>query len=193
MPTITIRPVAGAELYHRYPGQTKPQPCYVELDCARGVLSASYDAEIGGSMPMNVAHGHRRRWAVACLTGAAATRLLRALAPLAQRVCDGYRQRWDGRNTVGELSDDAAAAAEHIAAWCEREDDERVQAWDAPDWLGGMGSRDVQRRELGITPQTTDAELDACAEVLRAAAVTDGVHVLEGVERHLARLRDEAR
>lgn len=40
MSTITIYEVDGTELYHKYPGQSEAQPCFVELDARAGVLSA---------------------------------------------------------------------------------------------------------------------------------------------------------
>jgi hypothetical protein len=116
---IEIIEVEGNELFVQYQGQSQPQPVHVSLDCRTGELSAEYDPEIGGSRPMDVHHGHVCRWRIPVLTAEAANALLADLAPIAQRVVDGYSSEWDGSNHVGRLSDDADDAAIDIDALCD--------------------------------------------------------------------------
>jgi hypothetical protein len=183
-----------AVLYHRYPRQTMPQSCFVELDCARRQLSADWNGEVGTAVPADVWHGHRRRYPIPCLTAKAANELLDEIAPLAARVCDGYASRWNGQNHVASFTEAAADAERQIRALCEEADPEQaVKVWDAADWFAGLGNRDRQRRELGITAATTDEELDAIESREQTEAEQSGeCHWLEGLGRHLRQLRDDA-
>jgi len=208
--TIRIERVTGSELYHRYPHQTAPQPCYVALDCRTGRMWAAHSGEIGNGVPTDVFHGHVQRWSIPPLKADAANRLMDSLEALAQRVCDGYKDDWNGRNHVAtfddghtdecdaecdrEHFDTAAGALEDIERTLEQIDDEdAVSAWDANMWLAGIGSLAAQCRELGITATTTDEELSAVGDKCRAEALADDVMELDGLERHLEGLRDHAR
>lgn len=182
-------------LYRRYPGQTSPQGCYVELDCRTGELSAATNAELGSAVPSAVWHGHCVRWPILPLKALAAERLLQELAPLAQRVVDGYECVWDGSNHVAHRTHDAREAIQEITGVCgARSEDEEscLRVWDAGDWLHAIGSRADQRQVLGVTAATTDAELEALAESLKGDAAAEGVDVLEGVQRYLEGLRKDA-
>jgi len=79
-------------LYHHYQGQTDPQPCYVQLDCDEGTLSADWDGEIGGAVPIAVWNGTALRWGIPALRAEAADDLLERLAPLAQQILNGYER-----------------------------------------------------------------------------------------------------
>jgi hypothetical protein len=113
--TITIN-VPEDHLYHRYPGQTNPQPTHIEIDPETRTLSADWNAEIGNAVPARVWHGLVRRYALPSpyLSQAAIKRIMEDIAPLAVRVCDGFASRWDGHNTVGVLNEDAMDAEEAI-------------------------------------------------------------------------------
>jgi hypothetical protein len=101
-------------LYKRYPGQQSPQSCYLILDPSHRKLCCDYDGEIGNAVPMDVYHGLRLRWHIPLLTGSAADRLMRDVAPLAARVCAGYTREWDGHNHVGCYTADAQEAITKI-------------------------------------------------------------------------------
>ena len=191
MTTVEITEVSGSDLYHRYPGQTSPQDAYVSLDCETGRLTAETNGEIGNAVPMRVRHGHVKRWSIAALKADAANALLEQIRPIAERVCEGYERVWDGNNHVAEFSADAETAISEIASLCERAD-EKLQVWDAADWLDGLGSRDTQRRELEITAATTDDQLNPIETRLISEARRDGIDEIEGLAKYLRRLRDEA-
>jgi hypothetical protein len=189
---ITITPVEGDELHHQYPGQTAPQPCYVQLVCETGALSASYDAEIGNAVPVGVWHQRVRRWTIPALTESAANALLEEIAPLAERVVAGYSERWDGSNHVGEFDADADDAVEAIARLCDRDwsEGDVIAVWDAADYLGNVGSAEAQARALKVTSTTTDDELDTIAEDVESEA---SPAVVNGVRKHLGWLREQLR
>jgi hypothetical protein len=131
-----IRVASNGDLYHQYPRQSNPQPCYVELDCRTGELTADYNSEIGNAVPASVYHGHTRRWAIPILGADAANELLQAIAPLAERVLAGYDSVWNGNNLVAELTPGAADAIDRIQAACEETfDDESggLEAWEADE------------------------------------------------------------
>lgn len=149
-------------VWHRYPRQTSVQPAYLELDCEAERLTADWDGEIGGARPMDVYHGHTRRYPIDPATTAGALNLLLdAVAPVAQRVVDGYASEWDGNNNVAHLDGDAAEAEDLIKRLC-IESDEWVATSggggvvEAVDWLADAGNAQV-------AATTTDDELRALA------------------------------
>lgn len=189
---ITITPVAGTALHHRYRGQTSAQPAHVELDCDTGELSASHNTEIGSGVPVKVWHSRTLRWRIPALTAEAANALLEEIAPLCERIVAGYEKVWDGNNHVGQFDDDAIAARDEVYALCDRNwsEGEVIEVWDAADWYGAVGRVEAQANSLGITATTTDEELAAIEEREENEAAP---RLLEGLSRHLKMLRDEAR
>ena len=100
-----------AELYHKYPGQSERQDCYLELDLEAETLMCDWNCDIGNAVPMAVWHGMVRRYTIPCLTSAAANALMDEILPIAERIFAGYERVWDGSNNVGRLDEDAADAA----------------------------------------------------------------------------------
>lgn len=194
MSTIQITEVTGTELYHRYPGQTSAQDCYVELDVRNGHLTASYNGEIGNARPAEVYHGHVQRWSIPVLKSNAVNALLEQIRPFAERVCAGYESEWNGSNNAARYNYDAMDSMIEIRSLCEKVNpDDELVVWEASDWLYGMGSMDAQREALGIDAATTDEQLDTIERDLLEHAASDDVDKVEGLAAHLKRLRDEAR
>ncbi len=199
--TITIDTIGRTDLHLHYPGQTRRQPCHVELDIrGDGELTAEADPEIGGAYPMAVGHGLVLRWTIPALCGDAANDLLQRLAPLAQRVVDGSDEEWDGSNRVGKLNDDARAAVEEIEAICDHVDGSEIVVWKAEDWYEPLASAKLRGdarladigQDLGITATTTDEELSAIEDAEEAKAIGEGVDGIEGLGNYLTTLRDAA-
>lgn len=187
---VTVTPVEGDALHLQYRGQNGTQPVYVTLDCESGDLSAAASGIIGNGTPMRVWNSLARQWRIPALTETAANALLAEIAPLAERVVAGFERVWDGSDHVGEYDDDATAAIERIGSLCDRDwSDQTIEVWDAADWYGGVGCRDAQRSSLGITAETTDEELTTIEE---REANEASPRIIEGLDRYLARLRDEA-
>lgn len=135
---LTVYKVEGTELHRHFKGQMEAQPCYVELDCDRGILYATYNSEIGSAVPMSVYHGHAQRWGIACLKGPAANKLLEKIKPLAERVIAGYERVWNGNNYVAKFADDAAEAIDKIEGLCRDaggDVDDLVMVYNAGDWF----------------------------------------------------------
>lgn len=189
---VKIVKVEGTELYHRYPGQTAAQPCYVALDARNGGnLTAHYDSEVGNARPFSVHHGHVTRWSIPALKAAAANALLEKIKPHAERVCSGYEPEWDGQNIVAGYTSDAQAATEAIEELCESvAPDDAVMVWDAEEWLGGIGSRDAQRAAFGIGEDTPGIRLMEIETEIILEARSVNVDVVEGLDKYLMRLRD---
>lgn len=191
MPTISVTHVSGLELHHQYPMDQRAQPCFVELDVRTGALSASYNPEIGNAVPMDVFNQHVLRWDIPAMKEAPANALLARIAPIAQRVVNGYQPRWDGANYVGEYAADADDARDDIADLCDAvTEGDRISVWNAGDLFGPLGSMEIQASELGITPSTSDEGLDAiAAEVLSSATEID---IVSGLPDYLRKLRQVA-
>lgn len=190
--TITIRPVRGSDLHHTYPGQLKPQPVYVYLDCQTRTLSAAYDSEIGNGVPAAQYAGLVQAWEIPALRADAANTLLDEIAPLAERVCGGFVAEYDQNgNLVAEFDEDAEQAREEIEKLCDQSGvDDMLNVWDAADWLGSIGSLARQAESCGITHRTTEEELDTIQERLQAEARAEGVDELDGLRKHLRRMRE---
>lgn len=173
-------------LYCQYPGQTNQQDCYLELDCRTGLLTATYNAEIGNAIPFSVYHGHDRRWGIPCLTADAANALMAEIAPLAERVLAGYRGEFDGNNVVARLSEDAVAAEAEIESVIDAlhvDETNGVSGVEADEWLADC--------RPDITADTTDEELRTLAAKLEAEAAVE--HMVLNVTDWLTEQRQSLR
>jgi len=193
MKKITIKPVEErTELYHHYYGQTEPQDCFIELDCRSGTVCSRHNPEIGGSVPIGVWHGHTIRFSIPILVSEAANDVMKDMAPLFERIVSGYKEVWDGNNTVAHHSPDAQDAIldaeEEVKRLVEEtvcDPSSLVQVLDAWELFQHTSADD-----LGITADTTDDELKRMASDLEADARTEGVDVLIGAEQFVTDLRD---
>jgi hypothetical protein len=195
MSTITILPVEGTELYCHYAKQTQRQPCYVQLDCQTGVLSASYNVEIGSGSPARVFNGLAVRWTIPALKADAANDLLAEIKPLAERVVAGFFSEWSGGNEVGRFNADAGAACDEIRLLCDRMGGERVEmnVWDAVSYFAPLGNDLECAQTLGIQRNTSDTELKAIAEREVATAASNDIDLIDGLAEYLEKLRDKVR
>lgn len=189
--------LAPSDLFHRYPGEPLPQPCYIQLDCETAILRAEYDPLLDRRTPAAVAQARVLRWAIPILTTEAATTLLQELGPLASRVCRGYATVFDGRLHRGQRDDDADAAATEIATRCARlwsapTDGRRVEWVCARAWLALLGDAPAQRAHLRVDATTDDATVAEIAAWIVAEGNARGVRVDDAV-RAVRRLRDGAR
>jgi len=184
---VTIKKIENLdEIYCRYDRQSTAQPCYVELDCRSGVLTASYNAEIGNAIPMDVYRRHIRQYSIPLLTPAAVNDLLESLHPLAQRVVDGYTSKWDGNNNIARFTDDASEADGKIASMC-MEYGESC-SWGAMQYaeIDGYGSEMIR-----IDAETTDDRLDEIKKNIED--VCDGNVVLHGINKYIDDIRQQCR
>lgn len=191
------------ELYGHYDGQSEPQGTYIELDTQAGTLSATYNGEIGNAIPFTVRHGLDRRYRIPILTADAANRVMREIAPLADRIIAGTEAVWDGSNTVAEFTEDALAAEEEIlerlglpteeagylGAECPFGDEDLVGVWDTDGAVNGEEARDY-----GITADTTDSRLEEIEQDILNDLQQNGsypVVVCHGLNGYLKRLRND--
>jgi hypothetical protein len=189
---IEISKVVGIELYRRYPGHAHPQLAYVELNCERRRLFAMFVSnELDPEVPRT--YGDVIRWEIPVLHAAPANALLAEIVPFAERVCEGCL--WNEHLGLYEVSDDAQEAEETIENLCNRagvNDGDKIEAWDAVHWYSGIGNRDAQREELGITAETTNSELDEIEKRQNLHAAQVWITIIEDHQEYLAGLRDEA-
>lgn len=186
MTTVQIKTLINhAELAHRYPGQNQQQPCYIELDCKTGVLTACYNSEIGTTIPFSVYHGHDIRWSIPCLIADTANELLAEIAPQSQTILDGYTSEWDGHNHVAHFTTDAQEAKDTIERLCYNYDgtNECVQIIDAGDYFYEV------HPELGLTADIDDESLESIAALQDSEALVEG-YVLDGTIEWLTEKRE---
>lgn len=147
MITLKIDDLRGeiAPLYCRYPGQTNPQPAYVEMDEA-GYVFANYSGEIGNGEPAYVRYGRALRWGVPSdIDGDVLADLLERddVIALLERIHAGHSAEWDGNNHVGHLDNDAQEANDELASILYEElvhrDDYSGGVWNAGEWIEASG------------------------------------------------------
>lgn len=193
--TATVTIIYPTEcLHYRRHGEHRPQPVVLELDPERRELTVRVDHNDRHTTSFAVYHRRVAHWEVPALTQSAAEELLEDVLPLAERAVAGYSTRWNGHNRIGEYAGDGADAMDEISELLERRhwhEDDTVQVWDASDYLAPI------RREaaelLGITAESTDADLERVEEELRAEArpaLLEGV--MEALEAIRERLQEEA-
>jgi hypothetical protein len=96
-----------------------PYYAAIELCCDTAELTAWDYHDLDIIKRMAVRNRRVLRWDVCNrLTGSAVAELLDEIAPLAQRVVDGYFVEWDGNKKAGRYTDAAAEAADEIDALC---------------------------------------------------------------------------
>ena len=175
-------------LYCKYSMQTNPQDAYVELDCGKCVLLASWNAEISNAIPMDVWHGHSIRFTVSHdLTTTEINDLLDEISHLARHVIAGYTSEWDGSNHKAHYTDDAETVLDEIHELCSTAATASYGVVFAGDWLGDFGPSDY-----GITAKTTDEELEAIAAQIEAEGLTDSM-TIDGVMELATDWRDDLR
>ncbi|GAA0500841.1 hypothetical protein [Streptomyces olivaceiscleroticus] len=192
------------ELYCHYDGELDMQPAYIELDLKAGKLYADYNAEIGSGIPFSVYHGFDRRYGIPVLTAEAANRVLREIAPIADRILADWEEEWDGNNMVAVLGEDAQAAEEEIQEKLGLPTEEGFydvdpnQGFDDSDlvieWDVDGATSGAEVDEYDITADTTDARLKEIEKQIADELVDcgpGGVTVLYGVDDYLKRLRDD--
>lgn len=203
MPKVEIRECTSqTELYCQYSGQFEPQAAYIELDLRNATLSATYNAEVGNAIPFSVYHGQDIRFPVPILTGNAANRLMREIAPLADRMLADWEDEWDGNNMVAVYGDDARAALAEIqellgidneygpgdtsASYAE---EDLVGVWDLDSATNGNEVDDYD-----ITADTTDERLEEIEQEILTSLKDCGVWpvaVCDGLLTHLKNLRND--
>ncbi len=129
-------------LYCRYPGQTAPQPAFIEFSLEDDEApTADYSGDIGCAIPFDVYNRRTIRVAVSpSLSGDAVRELLNS--ELVSRAVSIIRANsevvWDGRSMVGKLGDEALEALEHLEEFCdefsEREEN-LVEVWEPDNYL----------------------------------------------------------
>ena len=187
--SLKIIPLKSDELhplYCRYDGQQNPQNAFVQLDTREGTLSADYTGEIDG-IPFGEYYGYLRRYDVSQhLNAEEIQKLLRYLAPIAQRVLDGVTEHTDqNMNPDIRLSEAAEKAEEEIEKECEMWTEYSVAtSYDQGVWPADHYYNSISHAEIGLTPQTTDAQLDKIIEEEIDTARCDGV-TIDGVEKYL--------
>jgi hypothetical protein len=134
-----------APLYHRYEGRTTPQDAYVAMT-EDGEVSAYYSGEIGKAIPMDVWNGRTLRWRVnPQLRGDALVEALidKSTLALLGRIHAGHSVKWDGRNHVGRLTDDARDASFELECTLDRlsgDPDNLAVVLDVEEWLWSANS-----------------------------------------------------
>jgi hypothetical protein len=171
--TITIKTdnLRGeiAPLYCRYQGQTDCQGSYVEMN-EDGVISADYNAEIGGAVTFDFFHSRTLSWGVAaCVRGDALADLLESaeMRALFERVHAGHSVEWDGNNNVGHLDDDARAASDELEAELTAlgEDEGAMGAvWEVGQWLENSAFDDIWEPGKSLAEAVTSVEESAEAD-----------------------------
>ncbi len=183
---------SGKSLFCRYPGRRRHQSTHIYVDLDRRAFGASYNPYDDSTVSERVFDGREVWTKIALLKQAPLAALLEKIAPLAERMADGYDRRWTGSRHVVSLSEDAKNAREEIEEACyaasQREQD-IVSVYDASDWFA-MDDRELSKI-LGIgvfTPDETIEEIAREQELAlpeSEAILFDGEHALYALRERL--------
>ncbi|MEW6016473.1 MAG: hypothetical protein AB1760_00200 [Pseudomonadota bacterium] len=184
-----------APLYRRYGGQTQPQPAYIEIDPEKHILTADYNGEIGNAVPEGVWSRRRLRVRISpYVKGEAVADLMEdeRFQSLAQRICDGHSVEWDGHNHVGRLTPDAQDALEALERYIEQQvedgSDACIEVYEPDQWVSSSEAGDI-----GLTAETSDAELTKMAKDQVAEAQSQGIYIDGDMLEWLTHLRNKLR
>lgn len=186
-----LKPVdSSAEFYRFDPTSNvgKLMRAFLELDLGTRRLRIATACETAPK-PMRVHHGIVSRYPVDPKTDAVelVTMVNRGdLDDLFERIMAGASVEWDGRNYAATLTGDAAEAELELAERLQEFGEAHAvqEPWRAESWF-----QDVTAAELGITAETTDAELREIAQAEETAAARDGVTLMETMN-YLEQVRD---
>jgi hypothetical protein len=156
-----------APLYCKYEGQHRPQSAHIVIDPEACSVDAYYYGEIGNVMPMSVYLKHILRLSLPANAKGSAIQAFLSDADtqaLIDRICDGYKERWDGNNYVGSYSDDADAAIAALESEIEEEfaddSDSVIEVWDAGVWIAGCGLNENWKEDQSLSEFVSEAEAD---------------------------------
>lgn len=109
-------PTRKSDLFLHYPQTIFPTPCGIQLDCENGELSYFVAGE--RTSPQRIFNHIVLRWDISKVaertTVKDVKRLMEEIAPLAEKVCEGFDTRWNGKNFVGVFDKKAKKAKEEI-------------------------------------------------------------------------------
>lgn len=189
----TIPTTDDADLYVKYDGQYQAQKAYLSLDLETGEMSCYVDCNIGNntSTPRTF-YGLDQEWRIPALTCQAVERLYKAVAQDCQTMLDHAEVDWEKGQGTGVLDEEAQEAHYRISRTIEGltrtwDETDIYSVWDASDFFAPCG--DVLS-DCGLTPYSTDEEIEAAAQNEIAAA---DVHLdLDDVIEYLTEKRDES-
>ncbi len=168
-----------APIYKEYPGQTAPQPAFIELDCEAETAEARYSGEIGNAVPMPNYYGLVLRFPVLPETrGQVLAEFLEseAFQKLAERIVSGFTSVWDGNNHRGHYSEESAYAHAEMTQLIERELYQAsacVTVVDPEEYFGDSlhyneEETEVSLGDMSFTADTAEGTLREIAGKLRA-------------------------
>lgn len=186
-----------AELFHQPELDQSPFPVCIELDLRDNSLSATVTEPTGHAMPGDVWFGYRRRYEIPLLTADAANRIMKEIAPIADRIVTDWTEepRRHGTDSQVVLGDDAAAAEDELMEYLHQlgefpDPADLIEVYNVNASVNGD-----EVAEYGITQDTTDERIreiaDEITQELAANCTASGVAVTPGLEEYLADLRDE--
>jgi len=204
-------------VYHRYRGQTRAQPAYIEMD-EDGVVgivpseeSVDWAGIIGGGIPFKVWQGRTLRWSIPnTLTGAALADFLgrEDVQTLLERIRAGRFIVIDVGGKSGRMTKDAVNAKHEFEHLCETTWDhsDHAQIWSCADFLPDLRSVDAEGNVTGwrygdaaglrinsettLSADATDEEIAALAESLEADAKDNGIILADDMARFLRQSLD---
>jgi hypothetical protein len=105
---------------------------------------------------MSVWHGHEQRFGIPNnLLGHVINEMMDKIAPLAQRVVDGYESDWNGNNMIATFDDDATEALEEIG--------QITELYDESDGMEIYTPEQFYEYNCDVTAETSDDALEQMA------------------------------
>jgi hypothetical protein len=173
-------------LYWKHKDMSIEQPAFVQLD-ENGRVTARFDDSDGSTATKAVAHERTLRWDISpFLSGKAVAALAEnpSFRSLLQRVHDGRKIEWDGKNHIGVFTEDAEAAFDALEDFLDSLEPD-ITAMDVNEWLfDGLSLFD----HWSVRPLDTAVhELEAIALEERESEDGEGVIIEGDIEQALIR------
>lgn len=196
---VNIIEVEAKDLHCKYQGQSDQQRVYLEINPENDTMTMWFDGEIGNAVPVAVYNGRILRcYFPTNYIPRDPNEFMRVRSEEIDAIISGHSVEWDGSNHVGKLTDEAQETLDKLRDEIEcMNDDEGLKIWDAEEWLSGcrMHKRGegIAYADCGITPDTTDDELNKLAEKLESETTPGECDMIDGVLEYLTAERDMLR
>lgn len=198
-------------VYHRYRGQTRAQPAFIEMD-EDGAVGVDWDGIIGGGIPFKVRQGRTLRWSIPnTLTGAALADFLgrEDVQALLERINLGHFIELSCGDYVLRLTHDAVYAQLAFERLCETawDDSDHAHVWTCEHFLPDLRPVDAEGNVTGwrdgdaagirlnsyatLPANATDEKIAKIAEYLESDAKADGIILEDSMADFLKRALNE--
>ena len=177
------------DLYQKFPGENKPQPCYIEFDPRLNRIIAEANPVLGNTISEDYANGKVFRYALPYpIYAEVATKLMESLLPQFKELANEFTMVWDGQKYVGKLTEKGTEINDNILIDVEEhilDCYDQINVYSAEEWFTDPDAYVLEE----ISINTTDEEIIVIIEE-ELRIWSNSVDIIEGAEKYLKGIRD---